>query len=103
MIKEKQLSFLETGDFQLVRVTDDYIEFRSRSTRHFWIIKKEKINVKCPYTIYHKHKLTDYYHRHWQTYSFEKCVESILDHDAYVLRIDKQLVNLKGYNKRKAY
>lgn len=69
---------------------------------HCWIIKKEKINVKYPYTIYHKQKITDYYYRHWQTYSFEKCVESILDHDAYVLRIDKQLVNLKGYNKRKA-
>ena len=32
MFKEKQLSFLETGNFQLARVTDDYIEFRSRTT-----------------------------------------------------------------------
>ena len=51
MFKEKQLSFLETGDFQLIRITEDYIEFRSRSTWHCWIIKKEKINVKYSYTI----------------------------------------------------
>ena len=95
MFTKKQLSFLDGGNFQLIRITDDYIEFRSRNTRHCWIIKKEKINVKCPYTIYHKHKLTDYYHRHWQSYSFEKCLESIKNHDDYVRRVDPMLTALK--------
>lgn len=103
MFTKKQLSFLDGGNFQLIRITDDYIEFRSRNTWHCWIIKKESISVQYPYTIYHKHRLNDYYHRHWQTYSLEKCIDSINSHDDYVLRIDKQLNNMKRYKGRKAY
>ena len=82
MFTKKQLSFLEkSNNYQVIRLTDDYIEFRSRNTWHCWIIKKEPDSVrrKYPYTVYHKHKSTDCYHRHWQAYSVEKCVESIAD------------------------
>lgn len=103
MFTEKQLSFLESEYFQTIRITDDYVEFRSRRTWHCFIIKKEVINVQYPFTIYHKHKLNDLYHRHWQSYSVERCVASILDHEAYVLRIDKQLNKIKGINRRKTY
>ena len=38
---------------------------------------------------------TDYYPRHWQSYSFEKCLESIKNHDDYVRRVDPMLTALK--------
>lgn len=70
--KKSSTYFLNDGYFKIIRITDDYIELRSRNTWHCWIIKKEIINVKYPYSIYHRHRITDYYHRHWQTYSLEK-------------------------------
>ena len=71
--------------------------YRTKITKHMALLdnKKKIINVKYPYSIYHRHRITDYYHRHWQTYSLEKCVKSIIDHDNYVLRIEKQLEKLK--------
>ncbi len=36
--------------------------------------------------IYHKHsRKTEYYHRHWKTWSVESVVESIKQHAKYVL------------------
>lgn len=86
--KEKFLFEKLGHNYQFIRITDDYFEFISRSTKHCWIIKKELAcsGHKLPYTIYHKHKLSDYYHRHWQSYSIENCINSIESHDDYVLK-----------------
>lgn len=87
----------QNENYQFIRMTDDYFEFRSRNSGHCWIIKKEpgSFGLRYPYTIYHKHKTTDYYHRHWQSYSVEKCVESITDHDNYVMRVEPLINNMK--------
>jgi len=101
MFTHKKLLLLEelkqNQDYQFIRMTDDYYEFRSRLTWHCWIIKKESgsLGLRYPFTIYHKHKLTDYYHRHWQTNSLEKCSESIKGHDEYVIRVEPLLKNIK--------
>ena len=89
LTQKEKLLFEKFGqNYQILRITDDYFEFTSRSTKHYWIIKKELAcsGRKLPYTIYHKHKPSDYYHRHWQSYSFEQCINSIESHDNYVLR-----------------
>ena len=100
MITKKHISILkQNNNYQIIRITDDYVEFCSRNTGHYWIIKKEPFEIQYPYTIYHKHKLTDYYHRHRQNYSFEKCLISILEHDNYVLRVDKLKNNYKEKKK----
>lgn len=93
MFTKKQLSFLNNSNYQLIRITDDYVEFRSRNTWHCWIIKREpeSFRLRYPYIIYHKHKLSDCYHRHWQSYSIEKCAESIKNHDDYVMRVEPML------------
>ena len=93
MFTKKQLSFLNNSNYQLIRITDDYVEFRSRNTCHYWIIKKEpaSFELRYPYTIYNKNKPTDYYHRHWQSYSAEMCAKSIKDHDDYVIRTEPML------------
>ena len=98
--KKEMLLFEElkqTQNYQILRITEDYCEFRSRSTWHCWIIKKEPacLGLKYPYTIYHKHKPSDYYHRHWQSFSFERCINSIESHDDYVLRTEKLLEKCK--------
>lgn len=97
MFTKKQLSFLNNSNYQLIRITDDYVEFRSRNTCHCWIIKKEpaSFELRYPYTIYHKHKLTDYYHRHWQSDSVEKCAQSIEEHDNYVMRVGSMIHHKK--------
>ena len=92
MFTKKQLSLLDDSIFQTIRITDDFIELRSRSTCHCWIIKKEppSLNLRYPFTLYHKHKPSDFYHKHGQSYSVEKCIESIHNHDAYVTRIGQK-------------
>lgn len=76
-----------TSKFKLIRETEDYIEFQSYSTKHCWIIHKHHFStLSYPILIYHKHSIKDpYYHKHWQTYSVRKAVESIIKHDEYVL------------------
>lgn len=89
MITNHEISLVEeNSNYQVIRITKDYIEFRSRNTWHCWIISLDNVSQRYPYSIYHKHKLTHDYHRHWQSYSFEKCLESIRDHDNYVLQVN---------------
>lgn len=101
MFTQKEMLLFEelkqNQNYQILRITEDYCEFRSRSTWHCWIIKKEPacLGLKYPYTIYHKHKPSDYYHRHWQTKTFSNCISSIISHDDYVLRIEKSISNMK--------
>lgn len=98
LTQKEKLLFEKLGqNYQIIRITDDYFEFTSRSTKHCWIIKKELAcsGHKLPYTIYHKHKLSDYYHRHWQSHSIENCINSIECHDDYVLRNEKSLEKCK--------
>ena len=80
----------QNENYQFIRMTDDYFEFRSRNSGSF--------GLRYPYTIYHKHKPSDYYHRHWQTYSAKKCAESIKDHDDYVMRVKPLFKNIKHRN-----
>lgn len=100
LTQKEKLLFEKLGqNYQILRITDDYFEFTSRSTKHYWIIKKEPAcsGRKLPYTIYHKHKFSDYYHRHWQSFSIESCINSIIKHDNYVLRkeISLKMNNMK--------
>lgn len=89
MITNHEISLIEeNSNYQIIRITGNYIEFRSRNTWHCWIIALDNVSQMYPYSIYHKHKLSHDYHRHWQSYSFEKCLKSIQDHDDYVLKVN---------------
>ena len=84
-IKEKQL--LGDGDFTIIREEEKYIEIRSNNTKHQWIIFKKSFDSNKPVTLYHKHTAdTKYYHKHWETWTVEKAVESIKKHDTYVMK-----------------
>ena len=86
MFTIKELSLVQTSYFEIIRQTEDFIEFKSKNTGHCWIIYKHSHRDNCPIWLYHKHKQKEsYYHRHWQTFTVVQCVKSIKKHDEYVI------------------
>lgn len=88
MFTKKEKRLVGEGCFTIIRETEQYIEFRSNSTKHCWIICKNPDGTDKPVMIYHKHsRKAEYYHRHWKTWSVARAVESIKQHDRYVLGV----------------
>ena len=86
MFTKKEKRMIGEEYFTIIRETERYIEFLSKNTRHCWIICKSQDGTGKPVMIYHKHsRETEYYHRHWKTWGVVKAVESIKQHDRYVL------------------
>lgn len=86
MFTKKEKRQIGERDFTIIRETERYIEFLSNNTKHCWIIYKSPDGTDRPIMIYHKHsRKTEYYHRHWKTWNVAKAVESIKQHDRYVL------------------
>ena len=54
------------------------------------IFKKASLSG-CPVTLYHKHHKSDeYYHKHYETVNVKQVVESIKNHDKYVIDSRKE-------------
>lgn len=86
MFTKKEKRLVGEGCFTIIRETERYIEFLSNSTKHCWIIYKNLDCTDKPIMIYHKHsRKTEYYHRHWKTWNVATAMESIKQHDRYVL------------------
>lgn len=87
MFTKAEYSLL-ASQFHILQTTDNYIEFQSISTKHCWIIQK-KSNSNKKITIHHKHSQDiQYYHKHWQCNTVKQAIESILNHDTYILNSD---------------
>lgn len=73
--------------YDIIRVTDNYIEIKSKNTKHMWIISKPMPYIENkPIIIYHKHSQSvPYYHKHGYAYNIYQAVNSIKSHDEYVL------------------
>lgn len=86
MFTNKEKRMIGEEYFTIIRETEQYIEFFSNNTKHCWIVLKNPNHTDMPIMVYHKHsRKVDYYHRHWKTWNVEKAVESIKQHDRYVL------------------
>jgi hypothetical protein len=86
MFTKKEKRQVGEGYFTIIRETERYIEFLFNNTKHCWIICKSLDGTDRPVMIYHKHsRKAEYYHRHWKTRNVAKAVESIKQHDSYVL------------------
>lgn len=86
MFRNKEMKLFGDGYFTIIRKEEKYIEIRSNNTRHQWIIFKKSFDSNKPVTLYHKHTAdTKYYHKHWETWSVARAVESIKSHDTYVM------------------
>mgnify|MGYP005796193443 CR=1 FL=1 len=74
--------------FNVMRITPDFIEFRSVNTGHYWTIKKRYFQNGCIYRLYHKHSCeTEYYHLHKDNcYNVKSVINLIKNHDTWVLK-----------------
>ena len=81
---EKKL--LGGGYFTIIREEERFIELKSKNTGHCWLIFKQTYNKDRPVVLYHKHtSTTKHYHKHWQTWNVKMAVNTIKEHDDYVL------------------
>ena len=86
MFSRNEKSILSDNYFLIVREEEKFIEIMSKNTGHCWIIYKKSGVAGKPIDLYHKHtKATQYYHKHWQTFSVKSAVNSIKKHDDFVL------------------
>ena len=81
--------FRQNTGYQFLRETSDLLVFRSRKTGDIWAIKHINVPVYYPYLIFHSWKASDKMHQHYQTYSLEKALVSIADHEQWKNRIEK--------------
>lgn len=87
---------IKGGYFKVIRDTEDYIEMMSKNTGHCWVIKYCDRKEDYPYILFHKHGMSiPFYHKHWQTTSFERAVKSIKSHDSYVLSRNRSITHRK--------
>ena len=92
MFSNKEMKLFGGGYFTIIRIEENYIEMVSNNTRHQWIIFKRSIDSNKPVTLYHKHTAdTKYYHKHWETWTVAMEVESIKNHDTYVIENGKNV------------
>lgn len=88
--KEKELKCIDPKVFYLIRITDRYCEFQSRSTKHYWILLKNLTQENAPICIYHKHSLKQpFYHKHGKAYNIRQAIKSIQGHDKIQVTLDK--------------
>lgn len=86
MFSRNEKSILSDNYFLIVREEEKFIEIMSKNTGHCWIIYKKSGVADKPIDLYHKHtNTTQYYHKHWQTFSVKSAVDSIKKHDDFVL------------------
>lgn len=86
MFTNREIKLLADGYFTIIRVEERFIEVLSNNTSHQWMIFKKLSAVDKPVTLYHKHTAdTKYYHKHWETWTVAKAVESIKGHDTYII------------------
>ena len=90
MFSKKEMKLFRGGYFTIIRIEENYIEVVSNNTRHQWIIFKRSIDSNKLVTLYHKHTAdTKYYHKHWETWTVAMAVESIKNHDTYMIENGK--------------
>ena len=84
MFTEKEKKIVDSNYFYSIKEVENYMEFKSKSTNHCWLIRKN-YHKKYFISIYHKHSETDrYYHLHYETYCVRRAIECILKHDRWV-------------------
>lgn len=87
MLTELELVLIDNNYFEILNQDEDFIEVKSRNTGHCWVIHKHRYKDKQPIWLYHKHKQKGrQYHQHWKTYTVKLGIESIKQHDEYVLK-----------------
>jgi hypothetical protein len=102
MFSKEELAIFNIPYFEIVsdiedRAADTLIEIKSKNTGHYWRLHKKKNIPKGKRTvvIYHKHNITDEYHRHYEAYRIIQAICSIMEHDTYVMSGSKPTISDK--------
>lgn len=83
MFTSKDIRLLTDPYFHLIRKTEDFMEVKSKNTKHCWLVKKNPGYVM----LYHKHKQKDpYYHKHRKVHTVSLAVSEIKFHDDYEIQ-----------------
>lgn len=73
--------------FIFIREEEKFIEVMSKPTSHCWMVFKKESKVDKPITLYHKHtRGTEYYHKQRDVYTVKQAIDTIKQHDNYVLK-----------------
>ena len=84
-VLEKKL--IDKNYFDVLQRTEDYIEIKSKNTKHCWVIHKHSFADKRKIYLYHKHSMNvRFYHQHKRTFTVKQAIENIKGHDEYVLK-----------------
>ena len=87
MFTKEEEALINNKYFTILRETENFIEFKSKNTRHCWIVQKHLFSDDKQVYIYHKHSQKQpYYHQHYRTHTVKQAINSIKRHDEYVLR-----------------
>lgn len=82
-------------DYQMIRCCNEYVQYRSRSTGHIFLITKVDFNCYYPYVMYHSHNLNDVLHHHYQTKSLKEALKSFDEHERWVNRVEPMIKKFK--------
>ena len=86
MFTKAEEALIDNEYFIKIRETENYIEFKSKNTKHCWIVQKHFFDDDKRIYIYHKHSQKQpYYHQHYKTHTVSMAIKSIKKHDEYVL------------------
>lgn len=88
MFTNAEIKMIKNGYFELIRETDDFIEFKSKNTKHCWIIQKHRFDDNRKIYIYHKNSFRKpYYHQHYKTYTVKLAVRSVMRNSQDVVEV----------------
>ncbi len=86
MFTKKEIAQLTDPYFYVIRITENFYEVQSRNTGHCWLIMKTpQGSPKKPVVLYHKHRISDYYHVQRELYTVSQALSTLKNHDSYVL------------------
>lgn len=84
MFSKNEQRLIDTDYFEIIRVSDYYIEIKSKNTKHMWIIHKHRFEDDNGIYLYHKHSNKDpYYHFHRSQKTVRACLLDIYGHDRF--------------------
>ena len=84
--RKSDIALICNGYFDIVRITDTYIEILSKNTCHSWILqRRQDIAFPSYIIIHHRHKNQKYHHKHGLKRTVREGLEIIKRHDNWVL------------------
>lgn len=83
MIKKNELKLINEDYFCVIGKNAYTVTLRSKCTGHFWHIELAEYPNYRNYKLYHKHNISNPYHRHSDRPSLQAVLNEIVGHDKF--------------------